>query len=300
MELPAQTYTYKRAGELEIQLDVHPVDSTMPTPVIVWIHGGALMVGTRKWGQPVQRDLLREAGYTQVSIDYRLAPETKLPDITADVRDAIHWLEKEAATLKIDATRLGVIGHSAGGYLSLMAGCCLGLRPKAIVSYYGYGDLIGDWYAKPDAFYRQQPLVTEAEARAAVGAVPIAEAAGGDRGKFYLYCRQNGLWPEEVLGVDPHTNPEAFTPYCPAKNVTVDFPPTLLLHGTADTDVPYEQSAVMAEAFKKAGVAHELVTIEGGPHGFDGKVKREHLTGSEASPELAALRKAVQWFETYV
>lgn len=300
MELPAQTFTYKRVGDLEIQLDVHPVESTMPTPVIVWIHGGALMVGTRKWGNGVQRQLLREAGYTQISIDYRLAPETKLPEIVGDVRDAFHWIEKEAGTLKIDASRLGVIGHSAGGYLSLMTGCCLGLKPRAIVSFYGYGDLIGDWYAKPDPFYLQQPPVSEAEARATVGETPLADAGKSDRGKFYLYCRQQGLWPEMVLGVDPHANPEAFTPYCPAQNVTAGFPPTLLLHGTDDTDVPYAQSAIMAEAFKKSDVAHELITIQGGGHGFDGKVKAEHLTSGETTPELAALYKALQWFGKYV
>ncbi len=75
---------------------------------------------------------------------------------------------------------------------------------------------------------------------------------------------------------------------------------TLLLHGTDDTDVPYAQSVIMAEAFKKAGVAHELVTIEGGGHSFDGKVKAEHLTSGETTPELATLYKALQWFGKYV
>lgn len=300
MELPTQTFTYKGAGDLEIQLDAYSAQSATPAPVIVWLHGGALMMGTRKWMQPVQRQLLHDAGYTQVSIDYRLAPETKLPDITSDVRDAFHWLEREADALNIDAERLGVIGHSAGGYLALMTGCCLGLRPKAIVSFYGYGDIIGDWYAKPDPFYREQPIVSEAEARAAVGETPIAEATGGDRGKYYLYCRQNGLWPKAVLNVDPHTNPEAFLPYCPIRNVTRDFPPTLLLHGDADTDVPYEQSVIMAEALKQAGVAHELVTIPEGAHSFDNRVKTEHLSNGEKPLEVAALRRVVQWFGKYI
>jgi dipeptidyl aminopeptidase/acylaminoacyl peptidase len=43
----------------------------------------------------------------------------------------------------------------------------------------------------------------------------------------------------------------------------------LLLHGGQDTDVPYEQSALMAAAVGKVGVAHELITIPGGGHGFD-------------------------------
>jgi dipeptidyl aminopeptidase/acylaminoacyl peptidase len=56
----------------------------------------------------------------------------------------------------------------------------------------------------------------------------------------------------------------------PVLNVTKDYPPTLLIHGTADTDVPYEQSLMMAEQFKKHSVPHELITIVGGEHGFGG------------------------------
>ena len=73
-------------------------------------------------------------------------------------------------------------------------------RPVALVSFWGYGDIAGDWYARPDEFYRQQPLVAETEARAAVGKTVIAEpAAGSRRDRFYLYCRQNGLWPARDL-----------------------------------------------------------------------------------------------------
>ena len=56
----------------------------------------------------------------------------------------------------------------------------------------------------------------------------------------------------------------------PVKNVTADYPPTMLLHGTSDTDVPYEQSALMAAEFKKRGVVHELRTLHNGEHGFGG------------------------------
>ena len=56
----------------------------------------------------------------------------------------------------------------------------------------------------------------------------------------------------------------------PVRNVTADYPPTLLLHGTADTDVPYEQSTMMAAELKTHGVVHQLITLPKGEHGFDG------------------------------
>ena len=59
-------------------------------------------------------------------------------------------------------------------------------------------------------------------------------------------------------------------PFEPVRNVTKDYPPTLLMHGTKDTDVPYEQSAMMAEELKRHGVDHELITVEGGGHSLWG------------------------------
>jgi dipeptidyl aminopeptidase/acylaminoacyl peptidase len=52
------------------------------------------------------------------------------------------------------------------------------------------------------------------------------------------------------------------------RNVTPQYPPTILIHGTADTDVPYQESADMAAALKKQGVEHEMITIDGGDHGL--------------------------------
>ena len=80
------------------------------------------------------------------------------------------------------------------------------LRLDLLVSLWGYGDLIGPWYSKPSEFYRRKPLVKKEEVLPLVKGAPVADSAKnrGQRGKFYLYCRQNGLWPEMVAGFDPH------------------------------------------------------------------------------------------------
>jgi dipeptidyl aminopeptidase/acylaminoacyl peptidase len=87
---------------------------------------------------------------------------------------------------------------------------------------------------------------------------------------FYLFCRQQGIWPEEVSGWNPVIEAKKYDPYMPVKNVTEQYPGTLLIHGTKDTDVPYEQSVMMASQFKKFRVDHELITIAGGEHGLAG------------------------------
>ena len=60
----------------------------------------------------------------------------------------------------------------------------------------------------------------------------------------------------------------------PVKNVTYDYPPTMLIHGTNDTDVPFEQSLLMAEEFRKHNVEHKFITLPGAEHGLrDGDPK---------------------------
>ena len=73
-----------------------------------------------------------------------------------------------------------------------------------------------------------------------------------------------------MAGHDPDAEPRAFDPFCPLRNVTAAYPPTLLVHGTKDTDVPYEQSELMDRELARKGVEHELITVPGGAHGLGG------------------------------
>ena len=164
-----------------------------------------------------------------------------------------------------------MLGGSAGGYLTLATGYLIEPRPAALVSFWGYGDIAGPWYSRPDPFYRRHPLVSEAAARAAGGnETPRGAPAQERAARFYLYCRQNGLWPKEVSGHDPDTEPKAFDRFCPVRNLSAQYPPTLLIHGTDDTDVPHEQSVVMDRELASRGVPHEFISIPGGGHGLHG------------------------------
>jgi acetyl esterase/lipase len=269
---PAEhTFVYKAADGCQIKADSYLPSAAGPYPSVVWIHGGCLIMGHRRLLRQAHRQAYLAAGFAVLSIDYRLAPETKLPAIIDDLRDAFVWARTcGPALFDLDPDRLAAVGHSAGGYLALMAGLTVTAPPAAIVSFYGYGDIIGDWYSRPDPFYSSQPAVAEHEARLSVGRRVISEAEDERRDRYYVYLRQQGLWPKEVAGHDPHAEPEWFGPFCPVQNVTASYPPTLLLHGDHDTDVPYAQSVMMAEALAAAGVEHDLIRIGGGEHGFDG------------------------------
>jgi acetyl esterase/lipase len=287
------SYVYKVAQGCEIEADVYRPSGDAARPAILWLHGGALIFGHRGQIAPRQLERYLQAGYTLVSVDYRLAPETRLEAIIEDLQDAYAWLCAQGPRLfGVDPARVAVIGHSAGGYLALMSGFCVRPRPRALVSFYGYGDIGGHWYSRPDPFYSQQPAVSQKEAHQAVGGPARSHSSSPERFRFYLYCRQQGIWPREVSGHDPDAEPGWFKAYCPLYNVTADYPPTLLLHGDQDTDVPYEQSVLMDGKLERCGVAHELLTMAGQGHGFDvqGEGRQDPAVAAAFDRVLAFLR----------
>ena len=141
------------------------------------------------------------------------------------------------------------------------------------MSFWGYGDLVGDWYSRPSIHARHHRIkLSPQDSYRQVNGPAISDSRErkGDGGAFYQFCRRTGRWPQEGSGFNPRTMPAQFAPYMPLVNVTPTYPPTLLIHGTADTDVPYNQSVLMADALKKAGVSHHLNTINKGEHGLIG------------------------------
>lgn len=290
------THTFKTAGDVRIEADVYRPDDAVTRPVVVYLHGGALIGGSRTAVPGNLLDLCRREGFALVSFDYRLAPEVKLPAIISDVLDGFRWLRGQGPRLlHLDPQRVVVTGGSAGGYLTLMTGFRVKPRPVALVSYWGYGDVDGDWYTKPSEHYRtSSPLVKEDEARAGVGGPVLTGVTRGNdaqkaRSRYYLFLRQNGLWTREVTGFDPVADRAKLDPYCPVRNVTPDYPPTMLVHGTADTDVPYDLSEAMAKELARHKVAHELVRVDGAGHGLTPGDKK--LADDAHQKALAFIRK---------
>jgi len=272
--MKCNTHTYKQAGELGLELSLYcPEGGSENSPVIVLLHGGCLMYGGRVEYTPDEERHKHffEMGATVISVDYRLAPETKLPEIIEDIRDSFRWIHSTGKELyKYDTSRLIVAGHSAGGYLTLMCGFCLETKPLALVSYYGYGDVSGDWYSQPDPFYRSIDLVAKEDSGIDKdGQETTTDYKGRGVGKLYLYYRQNGLWTKEVGGIDPAADPDFYQQYNPVGNITSSYPPVLFLHGEEDMDVPHCKSVEMSDALTQTGVKNRLITIRDEGHGFD-------------------------------
>ena len=85
---------------------------------------------------------------------------------------------------------------------------------------------------------------------------------------------------------DPRTQDQSLTPYCPVRNVTKDYPPTLLIHGTRDTDVPYEQSVEMDKELTRVGVEHRMILVPNAGHGLPGGDPRQVADRLRSGPEF--------------
>lgn len=265
-----KTFVYKTVEEDSISADFYKtIDDSTISPVIIWIHGGALIWGSKNSLPAEQLEFYLQAGYSVLSIDYRLAPETKLYDIFEDIKDAIIWTQNSDAKLQIDRKKIFVIGHSAGGYLALMTGYRLANPPCAIVSFYGYGDIQGEWANRPDSLYLKWEHVSKEKAFKQIQSSTITNASSKDRFSLYLYCRQQGIWAKTISGRDSVMTTEDLEQFCPIKNINNYFPPVLLIHGNKDTDVPFEQSILMDEELRLKNIDHQFIQMTGFDHAFD-------------------------------
>jgi len=271
-----KTVCYKTVGEVRLLGDFYST-GLASSPVVVYIHGGGFIFGSRSEIQKDQIERYNSAGFHVFSIDYRLAPETRLTDIAEDVLDALQWLQSHAtAELEVEPSSIGVVGHSAGGYLALLAGA---REPKlrAVVSFYGYGDIRASWATEASSHYLQKPIVPRKLVDQLIAGEKLTEASVQQRFALYLYCRQQGTWVQETTGLDPAWDQVELEALCPVEAVTAQFPPTLLLHGDQDNDVPYTESVRMAERLEQAGVAHTLITLPGEDHLFDLQKDKENV-----------------------
>jgi acetyl esterase/lipase len=87
-------------------------------PVLVYLHGGGLVMGSNHSFEPLARELAATAAATVIAVEYRSAPESPPPAQFDDAYAATDWVSRNAEELGVDTGRLVVVGDSAGGALA--------------------------------------------------------------------------------------------------------------------------------------------------------------------------------------
>jgi len=181
-------------------------------------------------------------GFAVISADCRLASEAHFPAQIHDCKCAIRWTRANAERFHIDADRIGVMGSSASGQLAALAavtGPEHGLDEGTC--YQGYSSKVQAAYCFAALFdferYEHEP--GDSTLRAQI---------------------------QDYLGGTYQQLPERYQQASPAHYVAPGDPPFLLMHGTEDRRVPYEQTVRFADALKQAGVPAKFVSVKNYAH----------------------------------
>jgi acetyl esterase/lipase len=235
---------YANPDNQHLQLNIaRPKTADAALPCILCIHGGGFRAGNREGYNPLLIKFA-ERGYVAASASYRLAPKYQFPAAVFDMKAAVRWLRANARANHIDPDRIAVTGDSAGGHLAQFLGVTIGVkqfegdegnldessRVACVVNRYGPSDFTKSYGKSVDA----------------------AEVLP--------------LW----LGGNLETARQKHILSSPLNWVTPAAAPTLILHGTEDKYVAYEQALWMRDRLQACGVDVEMLTLEGAGHGFKG------------------------------
>ncbi len=262
--------TYGTGNGHDLRLDILRPDALLHPlrPAVLWVHGGGWRAGER---QPHPNRALAERGFVTATMSYRFSDENVFPAQIHDVKAALRFLRATSEDWGIDADRIGIWGHSAGGHLAALAAVSEGIpvlegegghpdessAVQAAVPLSPPTDFLVDWFAASDYSPHEEAL----------SAV------------------------HEFLDGNPLTDPEIADRAqlaSPARLVHAEVPPMLVVHGTLDDLVPVDQGKRFVEALLERGVDASLLELPHDDHGL-GSVFEE--------PESAAMTEIIAFFE---
>jgi acetyl esterase/lipase len=213
-----------------------------PFPLIVWIHGGAWMLGIKEWDNV--KYLVRH-GYAIASVDYRFSTEVPFPAQIQDCNTALNFILAHATNYGINPRRFVVAGGSAGGHLALLLGLARderdfgadpSIKPLAILDFFGPAD-----------FNRMKD---DLEAIHSEKGLELFKDAGS-----------------RLLGAPVEQSSAKAKLASPMTYVSAASPPVLILQGSKDDSVPAAQSRRLHEALNQAGVKNQLIMVDAGHDG---------------------------------
>jgi acetyl esterase/lipase len=241
---------YHTANNYENKLDLYtPAETGPPRPVVVVIHGGGWVEGTKE-ERVLEMMPYLQMGFAAVNVEYRLGRVSLAPAAVEDCRCALHWVFANAKKYNFDPDRVVLQGGSAGGHLVLITGM---LTPAA-----GFDR---ECRGPEDNYWSENPGTTKDPRVAAIvnwfGIADVLDELHGANAKGYAV-----VW----VGDQPNAD-EIAKRVSPINYVTGAVPPIITIHGDKDSLVPYAQSVRLHKALDAAKVPNQLYTVPGADHG---------------------------------
>jgi acetyl esterase/lipase len=241
---------YLTAGGRELKLDVYkPAQGTAPLPVVLNIHGGGWVAGSRE-GAALTTLPYMQMGLAVVNVEYRLAKTSLAPAAVEDTLCALQWIGRNAKRFNFDPEKVIVTGGSAGGHLALTTGMMPADSP-----------FTNQCAANEPAW--SGPYTNAAPKVAAVvnwfGITDVADMLQGPNVRSYAMAWFGSMPAAERMELARRVSPVAY--------VRAGGPPVLTIHGDADPLVPYAHAVRLKQLMDKAGEKNQLLTIKGGGHG---------------------------------
>jgi acetyl esterase/lipase len=225
---------FSKADGVPLSLDVYQPAAKGTFPIIMQIYGGSWQTGAPTNDEWFSR-YFAERGYVVVAIDYRHAPEWIWPEQIVDVRTALYWVSQDAAKFDGDASRIVLVGRSAGAQLAMRLAYQEGPSSiRGVVNYYGPVDLAEGW--------RRPPTPDPANVRGIL---------------------------EMFIGGTPDRKPEHYKHASPITWVSNASAPTLSLYGARDHIVEARFGRMLDAALKRAGATSVLLELPWSEHSFD-------------------------------
>jgi acetyl esterase/lipase len=224
---------YVTGGGSEQQLDLYIPTDHHGEPLVVFIHGGGFDHGD-KAGDSINPSNLQWLwqGYAMASVNYRLLQHALWPAQIEDCKAAIRWLKAHARDYGYSPSKIAVAGESAGAHLVAMLGTTSG---KKVFDVGENLDQTSDVTCVVDLF----------------GPTDVTRLPG---------------LAAKLLGPDNKDNEELKRNASPISYVHEGQPPILIVHGTDDKLVPYEQAELFADAIDKVHAPYHFHTVVGGGH----------------------------------
>ena len=224
-----------------------------PFPALVDVHGGVWTNGDRSANEVIDRGLA-ESGMVVAAVDFRQSPNHPYPAQVADVNFATRWLKSQAASFNADESTIGGIGGSSGGHTVLLSA----MRPHH--PDYSYIDLPGsDVDATLKYLLLAWPIVDPYSRYRFVQETGNDRIIGLSEGYFLTADAMKEASPFHIL----------------QRGETPTLPPTLIVQGTADNNLPVPVTEQFVAAYREAGGDIELELFPDMPHLFANTPGRE-------------------------